>query len=835
MRRRPEGTSWLAACLKAAILGALLAMGLAGQIGAQEAGPARQVDESGALLPRATADGVPAKAAPPAPQGAATEGVGLDFASWDNLGKRSERAISDNDSSSATLERLRWQLVDWRSALQGAQSANSARIATLRQQISALGPIPADGAEESPETAARRSQLNDQLLRLQAPAIAADEAYRRADGLIREIDRVLRERKADQLLQLWPMPINPANWPEGVRVLSGATLALWSETARLYQSPAARAGLADSLPVVLALVVLALAILWRGGVWFERGLGWLQRRAALPGRRILVSVASLGQIVVPLAGIVLLSTAALRTGLAGPRGQMLIDSLPGIGLSLFGALWLGGRIFGTQTTSPQPWHLRLAPDERQQGQFIAAAMGLLVGLETLRRVMFDPLKASEAALAVISFPVLVLAGLLLVRLGGLMRRHARTEAAEADVPGYTERIIAILARAAMFLGIAGPALAAFGYVQAGSAMVFPAILSLGLLACLYVLQQFVSDLYALLTRREAMDGKDGLVPVLIGFALALASLPLFALIWGARVADLSELWTRFGEGLQLGETRISPSVFLFFSVVFAIGYTLTRMLQGALKTSILPRTSLDQGGQNAIVSGVGYVGIILAALVAINSAGIDLSGLAIVAGALSVGIGFGLQNIVSNFVSGIILLIERPVSEGDWIEVGNVQGIVKSISVRSTRIQTFDRSDVIVPNLDLISGRVTNWTRFNLSGRLTVPVAVAFTSDTRLVERILREIVEAQPLAVLNPPPIVAMVGFGAETLNFEIRVILRDVNFSLAVRSEINHQITARFAAQGIYLSGAHRDFQKTQAECAAQAAPQPSPHTRKDPEGDH
>ncbi len=725
----------------------------------------------------------------------AADGAELDYALWERMAERAEAEIENRYTSSDRLEEIRAQLAKWRAALLNAQSANSARIATVRQQIDALGPAPADGATEADEISVRRQELASQLVKLQAPGIAAEEAYRRADGLIDEIDRTLRERQADQLLQLWPSPLNPGNWPEAAIGFADTVQRLWDETIDAWGDPKARGELFDNLPLIVILVIVALALLVYVRRWIEQFAERLQEGATVRGRHFWALLASMGGIILPTVGMVLLAFALAASGMLGEVGSQVVGVLPVAGFVVFAAAWLGARAFpriqGDGAVLPLP------PERRAEGRFLSVMMGLVITADMLRGAAMDAQAYSDATTSVMSFPILLTGGLVLLRLGRTLRK---TREADERSSGYSLRLIQLMARGLTVIGILGPVLAGFGYVQAAEAVIYPAMMSFALVAFLFILQRLIGDGWALITRSEE-TARDALVPVLAGFFLAIASLPVLALIWGARFSDLTEIWTRFTEGFQIGGTKISPSNFMIFAAVFVIGYMLTRLFQGALRTTILPKTKMEPGGQTALVAGVGYVGIFLAALIAINAAGLDLSGLAIVAGALSVGIGFGLQNIVSNFISGIILLIERPVSEGDWIEVGTVQGKVRAISVRSTRIETFDRNDVIVPNADLITGRVTNWTRFNLSGRIIVPVAVALGSDTRKVEKLLREIAEEQPLAILNPPPVIAFVGYTATQLNFEIRVILRDVNFGVQVRSDMNHRILQRLAEEDIHI----------------------------------
>ena len=735
---------------------------------------------------------------------AAQDRPALEYGPWERLAEQATQAVEAPDTAGAALEGLRRRIVDWRGRFAEEQTANRSRIDLLKTQIAGLGAPPAEGTREAPEIAARRRELNDVLAKLVAPGITAVEAYQRADGLVREIDRVLRDRQAEALLAVSPVPLNPANWPPAAHAIGRAGQTIASEVREAWGSTPRRATARSRLPASMALVLVAAVLIARGRRQIERFVARLQSGGTAEGRDVEATLVSLGQVAVPVLGVWLLVRAVRLSGLVGPAGGQLLSAFVPAGIAVFGARWLALRIFPAGEM-PQTV-LALSPERRAEGRIWTAALGVILGLLALRQAGIVPVEDVAAANAVLDFPAILLAGVLLFRLGQLLRRPVSHATTSGDALDFQVRIIGLIGSAAMLIGAVAPVAAAVGYVAAAAALVYPAVLSLGLAALLIVLQRLTGDVYA--AWRRSSESRDALVPTLIGFGLTFLSVPLFALIWGARVTDLGETWSRFEQGFSVGDTRISPGVFATLAIVFALGYAATRLFQGALRTTILPKTKLDLGGRTALISGVGYIGLFLAALIAITAAGINLSSLAIVAGALSVGIGFGLQNIVSNFVSGIILLIERPVSEGDWIEVGGVMGRVRAISVRSTRIETFDRNDVIVPNADLVSGMVTNWTRFNTTGRLILPVGVAYGSDTRAVERVLRDVAEANPLVILNPPPMVLFMGFGTDALDFEMRVILRDVNNSLGARSELNHEIARALREAGIEIPFAQRDI---------------------------
>ncbi|MEL6511629.1 MAG: DUF3772 domain-containing protein [Pseudomonadota bacterium] len=742
------------------------------------------------------------------------------YRDWSATAQRAEDAIAAGRASNAALEQLRGDLVDWREDFSDAQGINAAQIRTLQSRIASLGAPPPDGEAEPDEIADRRLELNAQLNALRAPQVQAEEAFSQAASLISEIDRIIRERQADALMELGPSPLNPANWGTAFGALGASFREVLSEVGASYGTSVQKRELRENLPSIGLYFVLALVAFFRGRTWLDRLQLWLDRRRSPARQRLTHYAISLGQALIPFFGLVLLVEALFDTGLIGLRGNVILGVVPGAGAGFLAARCLGRLTFPRRNAVAGLLNVPLKM--RGTGRFYAQLAGFIFAIQVVIFAVAGFDNWSDATRNIVAFPFLLALGFVLIRLGRLIRKAAEVshDSTEEAPPAYRLRLLNLLGRGVVIVGILGPVLGAIGYTEAARYLIYPSVLTLGLLTLIIVVQDALSQLFAVLTRRREVP-TDSLVPVLIGLVVTLAALPFLALIWGARVADLTELWTQFQNGISIGETRISPSNFLAFALIFAVGYGATRLIQGTLRNSVLPKTKMDVGGQNAIVSGLGYVGIFLAALIAITAAGIDLSSLAIVAGALSVGIGFGLQNIVSNFVSGIILLIERPISEGDWIEVGGQMGIVRDISVRSTRIETFDRTDVIVPNADLVSGMVTNWTHGNSVGRVIVPVGVAYGTDTKWVAGILMEIAKAHPMVLANPAPAVIFQGFGADSLDFEIRAILRDVNWVLSVKSDLNHAIAERFTAEGIEIPFAQRDLWLRNPETLREGGP--------------
>ncbi|MEM6311240.1 MAG: DUF3772 domain-containing protein [Pseudomonadota bacterium] len=731
-------------------------------------------------------------------------------------------AVDEGSETNAVYETLRQRLVDFRRQFDEARSTNSGRIDALREQIAALGPVPGEGETEAPDIAVRRAELQENLQVLQAPVQTAQEAFTRAAGLIAGIDQIIRDRQTQRLLRLGPSPLNPVAWPDATEDFATALSDLGSE-ARVFTDARLMEQARENLPIVLFLLAVAVVLISRGRAWAAR-LGNEFRKWGGRGTGVWDFVVSLLRIILPLAGLFALTEALFATGLVGLRWTVILEQLPLWGAVILGFRWLAERLFSRNDDQAL---VPLHAEHRSEARFYATVLAVFLVVRSFLTQLFAQANVPETSQVVLMFPVDLVTGLVLYRFGQLLRRQLTpietTPEGDTPKPSGLRRILVILGLAVQIAAVVAPVMAAIGYAAVGSLLLYPTVMSLGTLGTVLALQRFSGDLYGWITGRGA-EGRESLIVVLFSFVLLLAAAPLLALIWGARTADLTEIWTAFLQGFQVGDTRISPTDFIVFAAVFAVGYMLTRLLQNALKTSVLPKTRIDPGGKNALVAGTGYVGIFLAALIAITTAGIDLSSLAIVAGALSVGIGFGLQNIVSNFVSGIILLIERPISEGDWIEVGGQQGYVRDISVRSTRIETFDRSDVIVPNSDLVSGTVTNFTRGNTVGRVIIPVGVAYGTDTRKVEAILREVAESHPMVMMNPKPGVVFQNFGASSLDFEIRAILRDVNWMLSVKSELNHKIAQRFQEEGIEIPFPQQDLWIRNAETLRNTDPDAS-----------
>lgn len=287
----------------------------------------------------------------------------------------------------------------------------------------------------------------------------------------------------------------------------------------------------------------------------------------------------------------------------------------------------------------------------------------------------------------------------------------------------------------------------------------------------------------------------------------------WAILYVASIWDLAEspgrAWSALvGAGFTVAGRELTVGRLLAAVVAVYLAFVASWVLRVLLDESFFERRRFERGVRDSIATLLHYAVIVVGVFVGLSVFGVDLTNFALIAGALGVGIGFGLQNVVNNFVSGLILLFERPVRVGDVVVLGEDWGTVEKIGLRSTVIVTFNGSELIVPNGNLIAEKVTNWTLTTPKARLVLPVGVAYGNDPARVIEVLEEIGRGYPLALEDPPPMAIFTGFGDSSLDFELRVWLGAFEQLLQTRSELASAILRGFAEEGIVIPFPQRDL---------------------------
>ena len=746
-----------------------------------------------------------------APVSAQTQTI-FDIDAFNALAARAEKAVYGGQTSNEALEKLRSSLSSARSDALEAQSSRTGRSKIISDQIDALGPIPEDSETEAKDISELRLSLSKQLAVARAPLIVAEEAFRRANGLISEIDKTIRERSASVFLKLGVSPLSPNTWGPMVSDIKKYFGQVSSEVSQSLNNPSSNVIISNNLPGIIFFAILGLALIFPATKWVSQNMSVANQRHDAKLKKITYLAFSCLVFILPLLGICFLIRSTEMLDIFGYRGGALTQAIMAMSIAVVGSYWLAHNLF--KETGLTRELLGIESNRLVGAYTVTILMGVVLGLYWLIGDLKQLADLSETSIAVMEFPLLLIGSYGLITFSQRVKMYRARLILEKKITPISDRLSSSILMLTMATGLAGPISAAIGYSNIGSKLVFATILTLAVLFALFVVFTMIAYLFSeIIIKNQNKDvqestPKGSLFRVFLAFILACCAIPLLALIWGARVVDIQDVWLSLKDGVVLGDTRVSISDFITFIIIFSIGYTLTRLLQSALRLSVLPNTKIDTGAQNALVTGVGYIGIFFAALIAITSMGLDLSSLAIVAGALSVGIGFGLQAIVSNFLSGIILLVERPIKVGDWIQVGAYSGYVSKIAVRATTIDTFDQANVIIPNADFISGTVTNMTHLSKRGRVKVPVGVAYDSDPVFVKEILMDIVSSNANILKSPGPSVFLLGFGPDSIDFEIRGILRDVNSITSTRSDMNFEILRRFAQEGIEIPFGQRDI---------------------------
>lgn len=683
------------------------------------------------------------------------------------------------------------------------------RLSDLQVQIKRLGEPPAkDAAPEPAAVAAERARLDVQEAEVSGAIKTLEVTWWRARQAIDKITELRLQMFVRSLTEQMSSPLMPAFWNDIARQRASVQWRLqynaedwWSSIKRQKGSVLVLYAAAIGLYLLLKAVVMSLTR-YRPGPnatppsFFQRAASasWIAPVRAIPGIAAVLLLYGGHEYL----GLLYYPTAA-PVGAAFFRYALVFIAVSALIVSVFAPHRPERRLMQLSDRSAKRITLLLI--------LLALIYSVDLFLSSFGQILYFPLSMSVAQSLFSSLAfALVLIGLLLTPF----------ESSETTLARPVRRGDPIWFK--LPLGIATAAIIGcclFGYIAMARFLSQQLVMTgvVGLVAVLLYLaiRAFTrgsttsrGQISVVLEERMGFDEVRRkqlawLTEVVLTLCVAFLTLPILLLQWGFAAPDIRDWLQRLLFGFEIGGIRISIVKIQIGIGIFIAGVFITRLLQRRLRENLLIAPKMDAGIANSIQTAVGYAGTGLAAVIAISYAGFNITNLAIVAGALSVGIGFGLQSIVNNFVSGLILLIERPIKVGDWVVVGSEQGTVRSISVRSTEIETFDRASLIVPNSELITGRVLNWTHRSALGRVVLKFSAGPDVDPRRVLTVLTECANRHPSILREPAPIAVFEGYTKDTTDYTLRVLLPDITHGLRVQSDLRVAVYEALRRSGI------------------------------------
>ncbi len=743
--------------------------------------------------------------------------------------KQIQASLDDGD----TLDTLK-TLSDRALAVQrDAKAARDALDPQLKQvdgRLAQLGEVP-EGATEARDIAQQRKAMTQQRADVASAIARANLLADNAKQLSADIEKMRVTQFSEELARKVNSPLSPSLWRQFATHVPAdihRLVLLYRQGENTARKAIARHGWSAPLTgLVLALLMFFPLRLWlralgRRYAASERAPDGRLRRSGLA-----VWLLAVGTLLPGFAAVVLVASLE-SIGAIPPRLQQLALHFQ---VATFVAAFITALSACLLVPKRPSWRL-LALDDSAAWRLRKYAWGA-AGLTFIGILLVEINRASRTSeittvavdgLVAITYMALIIA--ILVSLARLHRRQAAEAAAKLDaqegdgkpkgVPRRSGWIV--LARVAGHVVVAAAVIATLlGYLNFALFVAQQLVWGAVVLLAASLLLKFADDLATTMLSPSSRVGQTIVLTtglsgarveqagVLLSAVLRIGVILLAVLALAVPFGNLNAFYgglDALSGGLKIGETTLKPSSVVYALLVFLVVWAVMQAFQRWLTETYLPKTELDAGARNSISTVTRYLGIIAAVLWGLTALGIGFEKLALVVSALSVGIGFGLQAITQNFVSGLILLAERPVKIGDWVKLGDQEGDIKRISVRSTEIQVGDKSTLIVPNSELITKTIRNMTMGNAQGRIQIQFSVPLSTDVAAVRQILLDTYAAHVAVLADPAPSVFIDSIANGQIAINSFAYVSGPRAVYGVRSDLYFNMLQSFAAAGIALS---------------------------------